>query len=137
MKNLKDIILEKLKIDDIVLSKEEFPANGTINDMIEFLEDAGFKKVSTSPNWANSFEKYKKYKSKCYAVSRGTVTYIEIMDRSNSMFKNKLFYIKLDSTYKYNKDKYNIFDDITIAERGSDSKHIPKEEFLKELSKIL
>ena len=35
MKNLKDI-LEKLKVDDIVLTDEEFPIDGTLDDMAVF-----------------------------------------------------------------------------------------------------
>ena len=44
MKNLKDTIIEKIKVDDIILNKEEFPIDGTIDDMIEFLKDYGFVK---------------------------------------------------------------------------------------------
>ena len=61
MKNLKDV-LEKLKVDDIVLDTV-FPINGTLNDIIEFLKDNGFKYVRCGggiDEWFNG------YKSKCF-----------------------------------------------------------------------
>jgi len=44
MKNLKDAILEKLKVDDIVL-EEKFPIDGTLDDIADFLRKNGFKEV--------------------------------------------------------------------------------------------
>ena len=41
MKNLKDSILEKLKVDDIVLI-EEFPIDKDIEVIVDFLRDDGF-----------------------------------------------------------------------------------------------
>jgi hypothetical protein len=130
MNQLRDYITERIRIDNIKILK--FPIDGTLQDIVEFLEDAGFKKVSTSANWANSFEKYKKYNTRCYALEHGTATYIEIIDRTNSKFKNKLFYIKLHEDDKY----YNIFDDITTAKMALDARQVSKEEFLAELSVI-
>ena len=44
MKNIVDIY-EKLKVDDIVLNNEEFPINGTFDEMIDFLKEYDFKEV--------------------------------------------------------------------------------------------
>ena len=41
MNNLKDSILEKLKVDDIIL--DVFPIDGTLEDIIKFLKAEGFK----------------------------------------------------------------------------------------------
>ena len=130
MKNLRDSILEKLKVDDIVFNT--FPIDGTINDMIEFLKDAGFKEVPSQDRWDQTFKNYKKCKGKCFAADKLGPISVEIIDRSNFKFKNKLFYLKLNS-----EDKYNIFDDITTALGGLDAREVSKEEFLEELSEIL
>ena len=63
MKNLKDI-LEKLKIDDIVLG-EKFPIDGPIDAMIEFLEGQGFKQISSS-GYINELADSEK--SRCFKV---------------------------------------------------------------------
>ena len=46
MKNLKDTVLEKLKVDDIILG-EKFPLDGTLEDMCEFLEEQGFNSLKS------------------------------------------------------------------------------------------
>jgi len=131
MKTLKDSILEKLSIDDINLNGD-FPIDGKLDDMIEFLERDHFKKVLSYGNWNQTFEKYEKYNTKCFTFDKAAPVTIEIINRANPKFKNKLFYIKLNSD-----DKYNIFDDITTARSGWDCRAVSKEDFLKELSEIL
>ena len=132
MRTLKDIILEKLKVDDIIIDKE-FPIDGTADDMIKFLEENGFKKVPSQGSWSATFLNYKKYNVKCFAAATsGPVIIIEIINRSNPKFKNKLFYLKPNSD-----SKYNIFDDITTARGGWNANQVSKEDFLKELSEIL
>ena len=127
-----DSISEKLSIDSIVLTTN-FPIDGTIDDMVEFLEDAGFKEISSCGVWSQTFEKYKKYNVKCYAVDSGRPgAIVEIINRANYKFKNKLFFIKFNLI-----NKYNIFDDITTAKSGLDARQVSKEEFLAELSEIL
>ena len=138
MKNLKDTISEKLSIDSIIPDKEEFPIDGSIGVIIKFLEDARFKRVQTHANWKESFKNYMNYGVKCFGVEKGAYTFIEFIDRSNPKFKNKLFYIKIAPNRRYNyDDKYNIFDNITTARVQADVRTVSKEEFLKELSKIL
>ena len=135
MKNLRDIILEKLKVDDISLVKKEFPIDGTINEIIEFLKDAGFKKVPSYAGWNATVENFKKNNVKCFSVNIGATTIVEIIDRSNHKLKNKLFTIKLSSYYNID-DKYTIDDDMT-AKTDANVRTVPKEDFLKELSEIL
>lgn len=131
MKNLKDAIYEKLKIDDINLNGN-FPIDGKLDDMIEFLENAGFKEVSNQGSWDATLLNYRKYNVKCFAVQKTRPVIIEIIDRSNPKLKDKLFYLWLSSG-----NKYNIFDDITTAKSGWDARKVTKKEFLKELSEIL
>lgn len=71
MKNLRDIILEKLKVDDISLVKKEFPIDGTINEIIEFLKDAGFKKVPSYAGWNATVENFKKIMSSAFLLILG------------------------------------------------------------------
>ena len=133
MKDLKDIISEKLRVDDIVLSNKEFPIDGTVNDMIEFLKDAGFKEVPSCGVWSQTFKNYKKCNGKCFVIdSGGQAAIVEIINRANYKFKNKLFFIKFNLI-----NKYNIFDDITTAKSGLDARQVSKETFLEELSEIL
>ena len=58
MKNLKDSILEKLKVDDIII--EKFPTGENLEDIIKFLKKEGFKeyKIDNS-NLVDSFNKIK------------------------------------------------------------------------------
>ena len=49
MKELREVILEKLKVDDIVLT-EKFPINGTVDDMIKFLKEQDFIHITNPPN---------------------------------------------------------------------------------------
>lgn len=44
MKNLKDSILEKLKVDEII-PDTEFPIDGPFDDIVDFLKGYGFKEV--------------------------------------------------------------------------------------------
>ena len=48
MKNLKEVILEKLKVDDIVLT-EEFPIDGKKEDIIKFLKEQDFIHITNTP----------------------------------------------------------------------------------------
>ena len=43
MKNLRDTVLEKLKVDDIVF--DMFPVDGTLEDAVKFLKEYGFKEI--------------------------------------------------------------------------------------------
>ena len=44
MMNLKDTVLEKLRVDDIVF--DEFPVDGTIDDAVKFLKNMVLKKLN-------------------------------------------------------------------------------------------
>ena len=130
MRSIADIY-EKLSIDNIILDKK-FPIDGTVEDMIKFLEDKGFKEVSNQGSWDATLLNYRKYNVKCFAVQKTRPVIIEIIDRSNPKLKDKLFYLWLSLG-----NKYNIFDNITTAKSGWDARKVTKKEFLKELSEIL
>lgn len=130
MKNLQEVY-EKLSIDNIILDKK-FPIDGTVEDMIKFLEDKGFKEVPNQPSWNKTFTNYRNYNVKCFAVQKTRPVIIEIINRSNPKLKNKLFHLWPNAD-----NKYNIFNNITTAEGIQDARKVSKEEFLKELSEIL
>lgn len=74
MKNLKDI-LEKLSIDDIIDSKE-FPIDGTIRDMIEFLKEEGFEEAANlSGNLMSTI--LNKKRNKCFIISDTSIWFAD------------------------------------------------------------
>ena len=122
MKNLKDSILEKLRIDDINLNKE-FPIDGTLKDIVEFLEEEGFQQVEygyvkTAFNGA---------KAKCFMIDATTIRFADTSKREVSK-DNPVFYIDLG-----NKKEYSVF----YCSGGliTDIVEDDKKEFLQELNK--
>ena len=103
MKTLKDILVEKLKVDDIILDKK-FPIDGEIGDIVKFLKEQGFKKASSHgyiSNGANSI------KSKSFTIEIFVNNYkIWFADTSkeNVSKNNPIFYI-----YFANEKEYNVF----------------------------
>ena len=129
MKNLKDV-LEKLKVDSIVLDKE-FPIDGTLNDMIAFLEGEGFHYIDGE----HIKESLNAEKTKCFMLdlktksSRSDLTTIWFADTSKEEIskKNPVFNIVYDSRYSvyYINQLGNIID---IVKND-------KKKFLQELNK--
>ena len=91
MKNLKDTILEKLSIDNINLDGE-FPIDGTLEDMVEFLERQGFKHIQHVDDVNKLFNSAK---SKSFTVTNiNKVYYLWFADTSKEKIskKNPIFY---------------------------------------------
>ena len=91
MKNLKDTILEKLKIDDINLN-DKFPIDGTIDDMIKFLEEKGFNDVYH--NGGGVVDMFNKYNSKCFYKKEGIFWFGDTSKEKISK-DNPIFYISI------------------------------------------
>lgn len=127
MKNLKDI-LEKLKVDDIVLT-EKFPIDGTSEDVREFLLDNGFEEVPYAEGWRNI--------AKALNSANGLV-FMQSMDKRWIRFANTKEHIK---HYNENPAYTMFFDDDCIhyqldgIELSNDSKEVFKEKFLKAINK--
>ena len=67
MRTLKAVISEKLKVDDIILNEEKFPIEGTMDDMIKFLEENGFVAADESHNYKGTADDmFDHNKSKCF-----------------------------------------------------------------------
>ena len=121
MKNLKDTIYEKLKVDDISFNK--FPIDGTLEDIAEFLEEEGFQQVEygyvkTAFNGA---------RAKCFMIFTTTIRFADTSKKEVSK-DNPIFYIDFED-----KEDYSVFycgngliTDIVVNN---------KKEFLKELNK--
>ena len=97
MKNLKDSILEKLRVDDIIINNE-FPIDGTLKEIIEFLEGEGFveeedfKEANDSGKLSVSFDLAK---SKCLKVYGKTIYFADTSKKRISK-DNPIFLITND-----------------------------------------
>ena len=121
MKNLKDSILEKLKVDDIIFGK--FPIDGTLDDMIKFLEEKGFQQV----NYGYVKTAFNEPKAKCFMIFTTTIRFADTSKKEVSK-DNPIFYIDFED-----KKDYSVFycgngliTDIVVNN---------KKEFLQELNK--
>ena len=126
MKNLKDAILEKLKVEDIILT-EEFPIDKTIEDMAEFLKNTGFKEVTVSGDISIVFSSAK---SRCF-IFMPTDKAIWFADTSKEKISkdNPIFYIGLN----HRPFEYSVY---SISRATVEYVvHNDKKEFLKELNK--
>ena len=126
MKNLKDILVEKLKVDDIVLG-EKFPIDGTVEDMIEFLEDAGFVPVEENHNYKGSVDDIFDYNNtKCFLKENKRFWFADTSKEKISKSNPIFFIVMPEKIFKvYYCNNYNTID---IVEDN-------KKEFLKELNK--
>ena len=132
MKNLKDSILEKLKVDNIILNEEEFPIDAEYEQIIEFLQNNNFKKISDNRlrGWSDVVGKICKH-SKCYIVG----------DRDgDGNFNFRIANLeKLPLTFfmyynRHNETRYVISD--ILSARSSRDKKVSKEEWLREINKL-
>ena len=123
MKTLKDI-LEKLKIDDIVLG-EKFPIDGIMDDMIAFLENEGFKRIQQHTLFPSQVFNFKK--DKCLYISDDQIFFADTSKKKISE-NNPLFLIG------YSPEIYNVYyvdplgDTIDIVVNN-------KKKFLEEVNK--
>ena len=131
MKTITDV-LEKLRVDDIILN-DRFPIDGTLKEMMQFLEENGFKYVECRSDIDECFNKYK---SKCFYKNN---EYLWFGDTSKEEIskKNPIF------TYRILQNNFSVYYCGTsgriywlVGELGKikNSKE-NKEEFLRELNK--
>ena len=126
LKNLKDIILEKLSVDNIVIV-EEFPIDGTMEDIVKFLKEQGFKQISSSGYISDLVNLTK---TKCFMSDLTNIWFADTSEKKVSK-DNPIFGIayKFYNVY-YPKNSNNVrsHEYIDIVEND-------KEEFLRELNK--
>ena len=89
MKTIADIY-EKLKVDDIVLTKE-FPMDGTLDDMIKFLKKQDFIDISNESYHLIS-EIFNKKRKKCIIKFGNNLSFADTSKGENSK-DDPIFYI--------------------------------------------
>lgn len=128
MKNLKDIILEKLKIDDIALSNKKFPIDGTLKDIVKFLKDNNFIIINDDTKAQSKI--FNTVKSKCFTYINDTKR-IWFADTSKKEIckDNPIFFINTKIKY------YEVYylDSPAHTEKIIDN---DKEAFIEELNKV-
>jgi hypothetical protein len=126
VKNLKDSILEKLKVDDIVLI-EEFPIDGTIEEIMKFLEGQNF--IDISMRYGSISRMFNNMKKKCVAKFGNRLSFADTSKEKISK-DNPIFYIN----YYRGKFEYKVYhkdnsDEIIYIVKDD------KKAFLEELNK--
>lgn len=105
MKNLIDV-LEKLDLDKVGLIDDEFPIDGSSENIIEFLIEHGFKKIEDLPDlfkYTNYVAPFNEYKNKCFGVivdelSKHDIIFIANTSRKKISKSNSLYMIKDEQT---------------------------------------
>ena len=97
METLNNYITERIRVDNI--KRPEFPINGTLDDVVKFLKEQGFKEIKDLPYftlYTNYVVPFNKYKDKCFAIEvDGTNTgIIYFADTSkDKISKSNILYI--------------------------------------------
>ena len=92
-----DSISEKLSVDSIVLAEEKFPIDGTLEEMMNFLIDHGYKEIPYKTDWNDTLVAFKKANKSSVMVDRcddNSIEVIEFIDKSNNKFKDTLFIVE-------------------------------------------
>jgi len=105
MKQLIDI-LEKLDLDKVSLIDDEFPIDGSLEDIIKFLIEHNFKEIKELPDlfkYTNYVAQFNEYKNKCFGVipdklSRCDIIFIANTSRKKISKSNSLYMIKDEQT---------------------------------------
>lgn len=139
MKALKDSILEKLKVDDI--SIEDFPIDGTADDIVEFLEENGFKRID-----GKKFI----YWRQIVKIAKTTTNKAFILDTYNTTYKSECtLSLKIINSNTSNNDKILLYNRLLNGSKrfricklrrdidDTDDFNADEKEFLNELNKIL
>lgn len=120
MKNLDSYITEKLRVDDIAIPDENFPIDGPIEKIVDFLDYRGFKDISV-PNGLKDVFNRKKTAGYILDVRPNRIWFGDTTSE-NISDANRFFY------YQEKHKIYGVYDDNAVAT-------ITKEEFLRELNK--
>jgi len=123
MKNLKDSILEKLKVDDIILTKE-FPIDGTLEDIAKFLEGQEFVRIKSGSIPSIIFNE----NNKRVFINRPRDLWFADTSEKDICEDNPVFYIHLN---KHNKSNSNF----SVYAPSFNIVNNNKKEFLEELNK--
>ena len=119
MKTIIDV-LEKLKVDDIVINKK-FAIHTTFNDIVKFLEEEGFQRIDGS----SVSKAFNTAKSKCFMLEGNDIWFADTSKEKISK-KNPVFYMNCGFIYSIYSMEHDILEYIVINN---------KKEFLEELNK--
>ena len=132
MEPLNEYITGRIRIDNI---KPKFPINGTLNDIINFLESNGFKE-SPFKSGRDIFPLFNGKSTKQYILNRDIYNRLWFADTSNGPISgnNPIFYIKSDTHNK--KSTQHEFSCFNNNDYGSGSVNlISQQEFANDLNK--
>ena len=114
MKTINDYIVERIKVDNI--KPKEFPVDGTIEDIEDFLKDNGFTQIETNISKLSDRSKFLnkhngKYYMKYQVYRNKTITFADTSSKKISN-DNPMYYIYpyVDKIYKKltGESRYNI-----------------------------
>lgn len=120
-------VLEKLRVDDIVI--EEFPIDGTVEEMAKFLEEKRFVAANESDIYNKTVNKiFDSAKSKCYTTYKNEHLWFADTSKGEISKRNPIFQISIPlgmfSVYYYDSG-YMVVDIVKNDKKA----------FLKELNK--
>ena len=127
METLNNYITERIRVDNI--QSTEFPIDGTLEDVIQFLEEqgyVGFSWLSGTPGGWSKFFNYYKQKIFSYKTDNWGYTYLKFADTTNKNIgkENPIYEMEF-------KDNNKIFGTMY----GNRSIPVSKKEFLERLNK--
>ena len=115
MNSLSDYIVERIRIDNIKL--EEFPVDGTYDEVVDFLERCGFNKIKDDSHYMfNNAKKFNQEHKLCFSCETSdSYSYVIFADttKSNISDKNRLYCINFDPNKKYHISSYRFITGIS------------------------
>ena len=147
MKNLKDTILEKLKVDDIIPDKEKFPIDGKPEEIPRFLKKFNYEEIDKSLDWEDTINALK-HSSRAFSLddyNNHESFEFFIIDNTSKKYKGQVFYFSgpINHYERIKYGEYAIFENINDAiKHEKDHKNgkllsaVDKEEFMNKLNEI-
>ena len=136
MKNLKDTILEKLRVDDIRF--DEFPVDGTIEEITEFLKSHNFIRINKKMKlWTDVIKVFMNKSGKLFILEdlRNDDEYIfslKLINTQNRAYHDTFFLYNLKRTHEKDFRICKIENVYTTRDE-----HVEEGKFLNEVNKIL
>ena len=94
MESLNNYITERIRVDNI--KSREFPINGTLGEIIDFLKEHGFKEIKDLPNlsrYTDYVVPFNEYRNKCFGVFKKNIFFADT-SRKKISESNMLYMIK-------------------------------------------
>ena len=137
MRTLKDTILEKLKVDDITF--DDFPINGTANEIAEFLKSHNFIRIKNKKIklWSDVISEFinecgKLFILEDYIKDPEYIFSLKLINTENRAYHNKFFLYNLKRTGEKELRICQIIDAY-----DTNDEYVDEGKFLNELDMIL